>query len=161
MVLLDYSNQMRQGKTRVSANLWMLPVRAVVAMARLDRVTVTGTSMAPALLPGDRVLILRTRRVRVGDAVVFRDPRHPSREVVKRVVALGPGGMIEARGDHAAASTDSRTFGPVPRALVVGRVIYRYAPTARAGRMRRQRIPVTGISSSHPEKRLRPRKGPS
>jgi nickel-type superoxide dismutase maturation protease len=103
----------------------------------MDRVTVTGLSMAPALLPGDRLLVLRTRRVRVGDTVVVRDPRDPSREVVKRVSALDPGGAVEVRGDHPAVSTDSRTFGTVPQALLVGRVIYRYAPAARIGRIMR------------------------
>jgi nickel-type superoxide dismutase maturation protease len=131
---MPYSNQMRQGKTRASLNLW---VRAVATATGMDRVTVTGLSMAPALLPGDRLLVLRTRRVRVGDTVVVRDPRDPSREVVKRVSALDPGGAVEVRGDHPAVSTDSRTFGTVPQALLVGRVIYRYAPAARIGRIMR------------------------
>jgi len=32
-------------------------------------------------------------------------------------------------------SRDSRHFGPVPRGLVVGRVVYRYLPGARRGRL--------------------------
>jgi nickel-type superoxide dismutase maturation protease len=130
---MSYSNQMRQGKTWASANLW---IRVAAAVTRLDRVTVTGASMVPALLPGDRLLVLRTQRVRVGDAVVVRDPRDPSLEVVKRVTAIVPDGTVEVRGDHAAVSTDSRTYGPLPRALIVGRVVYRYAPSTRIGRIR-------------------------
>lgn len=133
---MTYSNQMRRGETRAVSNLWVQVVRGVASATRLDRVTVTGLSMAPALEPGDRLLVLRTRRVRVGDIAVVRDPRDPSREVVKRITALGRGGAVEIRGDYAAASTDSRTYGPVPRALVVGRAIYRYAPMSRAGRLR-------------------------
>lgn len=128
---------MPQGKTRSFSNLWILVRRGAVAVARLDRVTVTGLSMAPALLPGDRLLVLRTRRVRIGDTVVVRDPRDPFREVVKRVAALGPEGAVTLRGDHATASTDSRTYGAVPRTLVVGRVIYRYAPPERVSRLTR------------------------
>lgn len=132
---------MRRGRTRTFANLWIRALGGAVAATRLDRVTVTGLSMAPALLPGDRLLVLRTRRMRVGDTVVVRDPRDPSLEVVKRVTALGPDGALTLRGDHAAASTDSRTYGPVPRALVIGRAIYRYAPPTRTGPIKRKKEP--------------------
>ncbi|MGH8904791.1 MAG: nickel-type superoxide dismutase maturation protease, partial [Egibacteraceae bacterium] len=128
---------MRRGTTRALADLWIRALGGAVAATRVDRVTVTGLSMAPALLPGDRLLVLRTRRVRVGDTVVVRDPRDPSFEVVKRVTALSPDGAVTVRGDHAAASTDSRTYGPVPPALIVGRAIYRYAPPTRTGRIER------------------------
>lgn len=118
-------------------NLWILACGVAVAVTRLDRVTVTGLSMAPTLVPGDRLLVLRTRRVRVGDIAVVRDPRDPSFEVVKRVVGLDRDGAVEIRGDHAAVSTDSRAYGPVPRSLLVGRAIYRYAPPTRTGRIER------------------------
>ncbi|MGH8898146.1 MAG: nickel-type superoxide dismutase maturation protease [Egibacteraceae bacterium] len=121
-------------------NLWILARGSAVAVTRLDRVTVTGLSMAPTLLPGDRLLVLRTWRVRVGDVAVVRDPRDPSLEVVKRVVGLDQDGAVEVRGDHAAASTDSRTYGSVPRALLVGRAIYRYAPPTRTGPIGRERV---------------------
>jgi hypothetical protein len=42
-------------------------------------------------------------------------------------------GTLEVAGDAAEASTDSRTFGPVPRSSIVGRAVYRYAPTGRRG----------------------------
>jgi nickel-type superoxide dismutase maturation protease len=134
---MAYSNQMPQGTRRSFSNLWNSVRRGATAGIPLDRVTVTGLSMAPALLPGDRLLVLRTRRVRIGDTVIVHDPRNPIREVVKRVVALDPDGAVTLRGDSATASTDSRTYGAVPRTLVVGRVIYRYAPPERVSRITR------------------------
>ncbi|MGH9282075.1 MAG: S26 family signal peptidase, partial [Acidimicrobiales bacterium] len=89
--------------------------------------------MRPTLAPGDRVVAVRAGRVRAGQLVVVRDPRRPSRLLVKRVTEAGPLGYAVA-GDNAAASTDSRSFGPVP--AVWGRVVYRYHPPGRAGRLR-------------------------
>ena len=97
-------------------------------------VAVDGDSMRPALIPGDRVLVLRTGRYRPGHVVALADPR-TGRTIIKRVVATD-GGEVVVRGDNAAASTDSRTFGPVPRAAVLGRAVYRYAPIHRAARLR-------------------------
>lgn len=107
-----------------------------LAVAAHLRVEVAGTSMAPALAPGDRLVVRRRpRRLAVGALVVVADPRDPGRLVVKRVAALGAGG-VTVLGDNPAASTDSRTFGPLPRAAVRGRVVYRYAPADRAGPVR-------------------------
>lgn len=105
---------------------------AAGGLARLGRVEVAGTSMAPALEDGDRLVYLRTRRVRPGQVVVVRDPRERGRLMVKRVARRAPGG-VEVTGDNPGASTDSRHFGVVADALVVGRVLYRYAPPERAG----------------------------
>lgn len=102
------------------------------------RLAITGRSMVPTLDDGDRVVVLRARRLHVGDLVALRDPRVATRTIVKRVVAVDAGAVTVA-GDNAEESTDSRQFGPVPRALVRGRVVYRYAPAARAGRVTRRR----------------------
>ena len=93
--------------------------------------------MAPTLLPGDRVLVWRglgplRPPVRVGDLVAVADPRDPGRVMVKRVAAVA-GREISVLGDNAAASTDSRHFGPVGVAAIRGRVIYRYLPEERRG----------------------------
>lgn len=93
--------------------------------------------MEPTLTPGDRVLVLRLRP-RPGDVVALRDPRNQARTILKRVAAID-GEEVTVLGDNAAASTDSRAFGPVPQSSVLGRVVYRYAPTARAGRVARSR----------------------
>jgi len=78
------------------------------------RVTVEGTSMAPTYLPGERLTAFRRwRRVHEGDVVVVRDPRNPSRWLLKRCVER-VGSLLDLRGDNAQASTDSRDFGLVP-----------------------------------------------
>jgi nickel-type superoxide dismutase maturation protease len=112
--------------------MWRRSTRRVLPLARVE---VAGDSMLPTLRPGDRLLVWRTRRVRVGDLVVVPDPRDASQPVVKRVVEV-VGGQVTLAGDNPSASTDSRVFGPVPRETIEGRVIHRYAPSDRAGRLR-------------------------
>ena len=95
--------------------------------------------MAPALLPGDRLVVVGLPWLpqpwpKPGAVVAVRDPRLPSRILIKRVSAIDRRrGTLEVVGDHRRASTDSRTFGPVPRSSVVGRAVYRYAPPGRSG----------------------------
>jgi len=107
---------------------------AALVVLRPRRVAVEGHSMEPTLSPGDRLLVLRARRPRPGDVVAVRDPRD-GRVLVKRIGALGDDGVV-LRGDNPAASTDSRSFGPVPRGAVLGTVVRRYAPAWRAGPVR-------------------------
>jgi nickel-type superoxide dismutase maturation protease len=103
------------------------------------RVEVTGSSMAPTLLPGDRLLVVSPPWSpppwpRPGAVVAVTDPRLPERTLIKRVVRIDRRtGTVEVEGDAADASTDSRTFGPVPRSSVLGWAVYRYAPAARSG----------------------------
>jgi nickel-type superoxide dismutase maturation protease len=101
------------------------------ALDRIVRlITVEGPSMRPALEPGDRLVVLPLP-LRVGAVVALE---HDGRVLVKRVVAVGEDGVV-VHGYDAAASTDSRDFGPVPRSAILGRAIYRYAPRERAGRV--------------------------
>jgi signal peptidase I len=100
----------------------------------IGRVEVVGDSMGPTLQNGDRLVVIRHRRLRVGDVVAADDPRG-GRVLVKRVTAVDPEGNVMLAGDNPDASTDSRVFGAVARSAIVGRVVYRYAPAARAGRI--------------------------
>lgn len=98
-----------------------------------ERFVVRGMSMAPTLLPGDRLLVRRwPRRLAPGALVVVAAPLVPRRLVVKRISSVR-GAQVTVLGDNPAASTDSRSYGPLPRAALRGRVVYRYAPRERAG----------------------------
>jgi len=115
---------------RPSALTWLALgiASAMVARGRLDVVEVRGRSMAPALLPGDRLLVVRMRRApRIGEVVLAPDPREPRRELVKRVAAVGPG-RIDLRGDNVTASADAR----VASDRVRWRAALRYWPLSRA-----------------------------
>ncbi|QGP93055.1 Signal peptidase I S [Neomoorella glycerini] len=59
-------------------------------------------SMEPTLYPGDRIIVnrlaYRLGEPQRGDVVVFRYPLDPSRDYIKRVVAVG-GDTVEARNN--------------------------------------------------------------
>ncbi|HXA30035.1 MAG TPA: S26 family signal peptidase [Candidatus Angelobacter sp.] len=120
-------------------------LRAWPPVAPLRRVEVVGDSMAPDLLGGDRLLVSSVGPLRVGDVIALRDPSQPRRVLVKRLAAA-PGDAVTVAGevlhadggavvlgDNLPQSTDSRSFGPVPLALILGRCVYRYAPEERRG----------------------------
>lgn len=100
--------------------------------------------MAPTLQPGDQLLVerltFRWRSPRLGEVVLVRDPRQPSRELIKRVWAIGDAG-VELRGDGT-ASTDSRAFGSLPFDTVAWRVAFRYWPLSRFGPVGAASVPA-------------------
>lgn len=126
-----------------AAALAGLAAAAVGCWRRLGvrRVEVRGPSMEPTLWGGDRLLVRRAYRPpRVGEIVLARPRALGGAAVLKRVVRteVGAGGLaVTLHGDNAAASTDSRTFGPVPVGEIVGPVWLRYWPNDRRGRVRR------------------------
>jgi signal peptidase I len=109
-----------------------------------SRVAISGGSMAPTLLPGDWALTVPLRRPKVGDVVVVEHPGRPGYEMVKRIAAA-PGGLVGDRalgtdewwveGDLAAASTDSRQFGPVLGDALKAKVVLVYWPRERRRRV--------------------------
>jgi nickel-type superoxide dismutase maturation protease len=133
------------------ARIALLAAGAAVAWAVLRwrpfRVEVAGSSMVPALQPGDWAVGVRGGPIRTGDVVVVRHPGRADREMVKRVTGVPGEGVHPGRtlgadewfvvGDNAEASTDSRALGPVPRAAIVGRVRLVYWPPDRWGRPHR------------------------
>lgn len=131
---------------------WLLAGTLVaVALAAIGRrrfllVTVAGDSMRPALRPGDRLLVRRTRRIRAGQVAVLRQPpaglfmadAEPSGLLVKRIVAVPgdrvpescrvhgqlpecvPPGSFIMLGDNSRRSYDSRFAGLIPADLLIG-----------------------------------------
>jgi nickel-type superoxide dismutase maturation protease len=109
-------------------------VAAVIAHRILDVVEVRGRSMAPTLVPGDRLIVARAGP-RPGRIVLARDPRDRNRELIKRVARVdGAGAWLV--GDDPASSTDARTFGHVPVASIRWRAVVRYWPPRRVGLVR-------------------------
>jgi nickel-type superoxide dismutase maturation protease len=131
------SRPRRPRRARRTAAVAAVAVVAAALVRCVRRVEVTGGSMAPALLEGDRLVVVAPpwRMVPApGDVVALPDPRAPDRLLVKRVAAVDRSrGTVEVLGDAPHASTDSRVFGPVPLASVAGRAVYRYAPPGRSG----------------------------
>ena len=103
----------------------------------LDFMVAEGYSMMPAIepgtilvvckvfygirLPGTRTYIVQWRTPRIGDVVVFYTPT--GKIAVKRLANIAPEGMFYALGDNAPQSYDSRNYGPVPKANIIGRVL--------------------------------------
>jgi nickel-type superoxide dismutase maturation protease len=112
---------------------------------------VVDRSMAPVLWPGDRILVdpvpLRDAPPRVGEIVAFADPETPGRLLVKRVSARDEyAGTVTVLGDAREVSRDSRAFGPVPRASLLGVAWYRYLPRQRRGRL----VPASPVAVPKP-----------
>jgi signal peptidase I len=122
------------------------------------RVAVTEASMVPAIQPGDWLVVnpLVSRWPRRGAVAVFHEPMTDAL-AIKRVAA-GPGervrfadGYLTLAEDEAwliadatTAATaaagfgppiDSNRFGPVSLEHLVGRVLFRYGPLRRFGRV--------------------------
>jgi len=85
--------------------------------------------MAPTLRHGDQLLVARRGRARAGAMVVVRLP--DDLLAVKRLVRCVDGGDIWVEGDNPLASTDSRSFGPLPADSVVGVPFARIWPRPR------------------------------
>ena len=123
------TNEPHRSRRRAASLLLGIGVLGALSSRGLTRCEVEGFSMAPTLLPGDRLLLRRRRpggQLRPGALVAFADPRPgEDRLLVKRVVAVD-GEDVTVHGDNPAATTDSRQFGPIPRSSVRWVVVRRY-----------------------------------
>jgi signal peptidase I len=138
-----------RGRKRVAAAGATAAVAAGLGWACLrwkpSRVEIEGGSMAPMLAPGDWALVASPSRYSRRDVVVVEHPGRPGYEMVKRIVGV-PGDTLGERtlgddeywveGDHEAASTDSRQFGPVRGEHLKARVLVVYWPRDRRRRVR-------------------------
>ena len=75
-------------------------------------------TMAPTLLPGDRILVDRLAYVsegpKRGDIIVFRYPEDPHRDFVKRVIGL-PGETVEINSGQVLINGTALTEEPYAR----------------------------------------------
>ncbi|GIL60043.1 hypothetical protein Vafri_14665 [Volvox africanus] len=114
---------------------------------------VTGPSMLPTFGgQGDFVIAEAVTpmwgQLKPGDVVICTRPVDPAESIIKRVVAVEgeevvlypdressevrrltvPPGHVWIQGDNLTQSLDSRQYGPVPKALVRGRVVFQVFP---------------------------------
>mmetsp|Transcript_646 Transcript_646/g.1515 ORF Transcript_646/g.1515 Transcript_646/m.1515 type:complete len:117 (-) Transcript_646:187-537(-) len=111
--------------------------------------------MLPTLSKSGDVVVLehmpfQWNKYKAGDIVVATSPHDPTKSICKRVLGLEgdtvsytsgfisskvkvPEGHVWLQGDNDKNSTDSRHYGPVPSALIRGRVRYRVWPLSKAG----------------------------
>jgi len=96
------------------------------------RFVVSGQSMEPSFMAGDRLFVSRMAykfmKPRVGDVIVLNDPRD-GRRVLKRILRVA-GEKYFVIGDNSAQSTDSRKFGAISEGAILGKVIRRYGKSA-------------------------------
>ncbi len=118
-------------------------VRALLSLLARSweaRVAIEGPSMEPTLSAGDWLLVdpdaYDSTAPGVGELILAPDPRDADRLLIKRVVAVDPDGSLWLAGDDPERSTDSRAFGAIDRASVVGRPWFRYWPLDRFGPIR-------------------------
>lgn len=136
----------RKTYRRLLRDLSRIPgLYALLAFALARRVTVRGWSMAPALLPGELLIVDRLAyvrgRPRAGDVVLVAHPLRPHLRMIKRIAAVPGESVDEVRllgrgeywvlGDNLEESTDSREFGAVRRQDLLGRAWVRYWPAER------------------------------
>mmetsp|Transcript_23526 Transcript_23526/g.28982 ORF Transcript_23526/g.28982 Transcript_23526/m.28982 type:complete len:159 (+) Transcript_23526:264-740(+) len=113
--------------------------------------------IGPSMLPtfncaGDIVVVEhitpRFGTLKVGHVVLANSPTNPKKTICKRIKGFGgdvvkpsklypsqhvaekriPKGRVWLEGDNPSNSTDSRNYGPVPEALIKGRVLFKIWP---------------------------------
>jgi nickel-type superoxide dismutase maturation protease len=94
-------------------------------MEILSILKITGDSLAPFLQHGDYVVAGRAgwmlRSIKPGDVIVFDHPHYG--RMVKRLQAIGPGGLDLFVTGSSPESVDSRRFGPIPRSSVTAKAL--------------------------------------
>merc|ERR1711865_168038 len=141
--------------------------------------------VGPSMLPtfnnhGDVVIFerisARSGDITRGDVIVSRSPTNPVQLICKRVVGMEgdsiitnqsptfgcstcvvPPGHVWLAGDNTANSTDSRMYGPIPYALIQGRVCLKVWPPSEFGWVKNALEPISadfGISEADQSERI-------
>jgi signal peptidase I len=88
-------------------------------------IKVTGSSLSPFFLPGDYVLVSRSRllagELEQGDIIVFDHPEHG--RLIKMIASFPDPDHLVVTG-YRPESIDSTSFGPISRSSVIGKVIW-------------------------------------
>lgn len=97
---------------------------------------------------GEYLLIAHFGNVCLNDIVVCKSPNATYHYICKRVKGMEgdivefrgspfriPRGHVWLEGDNSSQSFDSRNFGPVPIALLEGRIVLRFWPLSSFGRL--------------------------
>jgi len=92
------------------------------------RFHVTGNSMLPTLRHGEDVLVYpvsRTAKIFPGEIIICRHPTKPQIRMIKRVTEAFYDGSCYVLSDNTSEGSDSRSFGVLDRALILGKVTSR------------------------------------
>ncbi|XP_028396131.1 mitochondrial inner membrane protease subunit 1-like [Dendronephthya gigantea] len=117
-----------------------------------------GTSMQPTINSSSKNDVVLTEHLsslhnlKKNDIVIVRSPKEPDSTICKRITGLEgdmvetyvsdsseykkiqvPKGHVWLTGDNTNNSVDSRTYGPVPCGLILGRVCYKLYPISEFG----------------------------
>lgn len=110
-----------------------------------DVVVCSGPSMEPTIHSHDILLTEHIspalHQITKGDIIIARSPTNPRQFVCKRVVGMPgdrvsshfiptyvPKGHVWLEGDNKNNSTDSRTYGAIPQALIRSRALFKVWP---------------------------------
>ena len=130
---------------KLSLLLWSVPTLVLLNDALFTISLVKDDGMHPAIKRGDLVVVDRTktRKLETGTVVLMRNPEAPRGASDLRLVR-----RLECRSDSRFAkfryvkdyqetdARDSNDFGPVPEAIVLGKVLAVVFPPWRAGLVR-------------------------
>ncbi|XP_062917698.1 mitochondrial inner membrane protease subunit 1 isoform X1 [Mobula hypostoma] len=120
----------------------------------------SGPSMEPTLKASDVIISEKLSRhfyrIEKGDVIIAVSPNDPKMNICKRVIGLEgdkiytsgpldafktqryvPRGHVWLEGDNLQNSTDSRNYGPIPYALIKGRVCLKIWPPHEFGFLRK------------------------
>lgn len=91
------------------------------------RYKIEGRSMEPTLKEGEEVVVFRWMKGKVGDLVIFKKN---AKTMIKRIHSIEQQ-RVYVKGDHAAFSTDSDSFGAVERSKILGKVLFKICKSSR------------------------------